>query len=63
MTYFVDGLEAGCEKKRGVRNGYKCFGLSKRWMMLLLTKMEKTEGEVGWGRTASSLLGMQVHMM
>ena len=32
MTDSVDGLDMGCEKKKGVKvkDDYKCFGLSKR---------------------------------
>lgn len=31
MTDSVDGVDMGCEKKKkGVKDDYKCFGLSKR---------------------------------
>lgn len=30
VTGFLDGLDMGCERKRGVEDDDQCFGLSQR---------------------------------
>lgn len=65
MINFVDELDVGCERKRGVKDGYKCSNASKRWMVLLLTtnKWKTLSGKQTGGNSKFSIRNAGAHAM